>query len=235
MLTSSSASAWWSAKRTAFLRAPGDTSMTPKYDGILVDEVQDLDPSVVRLLASMVRHPGGLFLTADADQSIYGGAFRWKEIHDALAFSGRTAVLKANHRSTREIGEAARSYLAEGALEDEPPATQYVYRGPPPAVRAVKDRASEAKLVARFVQAATREFHLPLGASAVLVPTKEAGQDLASALTGDAGLPAAFMTSEGLDLKRPGVKVLPLVAAKGLEFPVVAPGTPASPMRTFSA
>lgn len=207
----------WEAVRG--YEAMGDAA--PKYDGVIVDEVQDLDPSVIRLLASMVRHPGGLFLTADADQSIYGGSFRWKDIHESLAFTGRTAVLKANHRTTKEIGEAARTYLAEGALEDDKPDRTYVHQGPPPAVRAVKDRGAEADLVARFVKAATKEFHLPLGAAAVLVPTKDSGQKLALDLQRE-GVDATFMASDALDLDKPGVKVVPLVAAKGLEFPVVA-------------
>src|SRR5258708_5304349 len=55
----------------------------------------------------------------------------------------------------------------------------------------------------------------------VTSPTTQAGRAVAADLTGG-GLPATFMTGQDLDLKRPGVKVLTLQTAKGLEFPIVA-------------
>jgi len=211
---------WEQIRWLAVEAAESGEAKLPRYDGVIVDEVQDLNPSVIRLLAGLAKHPGGLFFTADADQSIYGGSFRWKDIHDSLSFQGRSAHLKASHRTTQEIGEAARQYLKDGAIE-EPGRTTYVHRGPSPAVRAVKSRDDEADLLAAFIKQATRQFHLPLNAAAVLVPTSGAGGQVASRLT-EREVPATFMTSQNLELGQTGVKVLPLVAAKGLEFPVVA-------------
>ncbi|BDI19372.1 hypothetical protein ANSO36C_51740 [Nostoc cf. commune SO-36] len=36
-----------------------------------------------------------------------------------MKFVGRTGVLRVNHRTTREINEAAISYLANSILDDE--------------------------------------------------------------------------------------------------------------------
>lgn len=82
-----------------------------KYDAVLIDEAQDLQPTALRVLVGLCKTPGGLFLTADANQSIYGGSFRWSDVHASLQFQGRTGILKANHRSTREIAIAAESYF----------------------------------------------------------------------------------------------------------------------------
>ncbi len=192
-----------------------------RFDGVLVDEAQDLDPTVLRLLVSLCRSPNRLFVAADANQSIYGSGFRWTDVHEALRFTGRTGVLRRNHRSTREIGEAARSYLREGGLEDPEDGQDYAETGPKPAVRAVVDPRDEAALLARFLKGAAKEFRLGVGASAVLVPSQGVGRKVAAGLA-SAGLEAAYMTGKDLDLGRGVVKVVTLKSAKGLEFPIVA-------------
>src|SRR6266516_4886114 len=89
------------------------------YDAVVIDEAQDLDPSMLRLLIKLCKDPSRLFITADANQYIYGSGFNWSDVHESLKFQGRTSVLRANYRSTREIGEAAQSYLATGMLDTE--------------------------------------------------------------------------------------------------------------------
>lgn len=192
-----------------------------RFDGVLVDEAQDLDPTVLRLLVSLCRTPNRLFVAADANQSIYGSGFRWQDVHEDLRFTGRTGVLRRNHRSTREIAEAARSYLREGGLEDPEEGQDYAETGPQPAVRAVGDPRDEAALLARFLKGAAKEFRLGVGASAVLVPSQNVGKKLAAGLCAE-GLEASYMVGRDLDLGRGGVKVVTLKSAKGLEFPIVA-------------
>lgn len=81
------------------------------YDAVVIDEAQDLDPSALRMLLQLCKAPNRIFVTADANQSIYGSGFTWSDVHESLKFKGRTSTLRANYRSTREIGEAAQSYL----------------------------------------------------------------------------------------------------------------------------
>ena len=192
-----------------------------RFDGVLVDEAQDLDPTVLRLLVALCRSPNRLFVAADANQSIYGSGFRWSDVHEDLRFVGRTGVLRRNHRSTREIGEAARSYLREGGLEDPEDGQDYAETGPKPAVRVVSEPRDETALLARFLKGAAKEFRLGVGASAVLVPSQGAGRKVAAGLS-SAGLEASYMTGKDLDLGRGVVKIVNLKSAKGLEFPVVA-------------
>ncbi|HEX9131219.1 MAG TPA: UvrD-helicase domain-containing protein, partial [Ktedonobacteraceae bacterium] len=192
-----------------------------RYDAVVIDEAQDLDPSILRLLINLCRTPNRLFITADANQSIYGSGFNWSDVHARLKFQGRTSVLRANYRSTREIGEAAQSYLAAGALEPEVVERIYVNTGPRPHVRVMHSEKEEVQLLASFLRGASRELRLQLGASAILCPSERVGESIASALVKQ-GIKARFMKGRELDLTCPEVKVLTLNSSKGLEFPVVA-------------
>lgn len=217
----------WHQHRTQALDILREMENPPLYDAVIVDEAQDLDPNTLRLLTQLCRHPNRLFITADANQSIYGSSFRWNDIHQDLKFVGRTGILKVNHRTTREINEAAYSFLATSTLEDETESKnnnslirEYINNGPPPAVRAVTNAADEAELLMRFCKTAAREFRLGTSACAILTPTEDAGEKIASQLN-YLGLPATFMSSKNLDLNSKKVKVVTLKAAKGLEFPIV--------------
>ncbi|MCA9628450.1 MAG: UvrD-helicase domain-containing protein, partial [Myxococcales bacterium] len=77
------------------------------YDYVLVDEAQDLSPVALALLAEVCTTPEGLFLAADSKQSLYSRNYTWSSAHPRLQFRGRTAVLRRNYRSTREIDRAA--------------------------------------------------------------------------------------------------------------------------------
>jgi superfamily I DNA/RNA helicase len=187
----------------------------------VIDEAQDLDPSILRLLIGLCKTPNRLFITADANQSIYGSGFNWSDVHESLKFQESTSVLRANYRSTRQIGEAAQSYLAAGALEVEATERIYVNNGSRPLLRSVHSDVEEMNLLASFLRGASRELKLQTGASAILCPSERAGESIASALVKQ-GVKARFMKGRGLDLTCPEVKVLTLNSSKGLEFPVVA-------------
>lgn len=213
---------WEQARARAAEIAAGDRPGVPRFDAVIVDEAQDLDVGAVRLLVETCVAPNRLFLTADESQSIYAAGFGWSDVHDQLRFRGRTGVLRANHRSTRQITEAARDYLAAGVEEDlVPDAQTYVHAGPPPAVRSVGDPAEELDLLARFLRGAARELRLTIGSGAVLVPDQYVGRPLATGLV-KRGVPATYRDSREFELDDNSVTVLPFVAAKGLEFPVVA-------------
>ncbi len=197
----------------------GETTL--RYDGVIIDEAQDLDPCAIRMLVRLCKNPGGLFLTADANQSIYGAGFRWKQVHEWLSFKGRTGKLTANHRSTREIGEAAHDYIQNGVIDEEESERQYVHGGPLPALRAVSGDPDEVELLTRFLPQAAKEFRLGLSSCAVFCPGIKQGDRIAQGLQ-EAGIKAEYMRSASLNLSKPGVKVMSLKSAKGLEFPVVA-------------
>ncbi len=194
---------------------------THRWDYVIIDEAQDLPPAALALAVELCREPDGVFLTADANQSLYNRGFRWSSVHDSLRVAGRARVLRRNYRTPRAIAAAAAEIVAGLPSADGEAAEQeYVHAGQPPALYGADGPTDQWRAIARWIFAEARRLRLPLGAAAVLVPSSEVGHPLAGAL-GDHGLPARFMASREFDLDAPGIKVTTLHAAKGLEFPIV--------------
>ena len=192
-----------------------------RYDAVIIDEAQDLDASALRMLIHLCLRPDRLFITADANQSVYGSGFNWNDVHDTLRVQGRTAILHTNYRSTHQIGEAALSYLGDGVLEQEANKQNYIHLGTRPFVCVATSSEHEVELLKDFLTISTRELRFSPGSCAILCPTKPAGEWIAQTLS-SMRLPATFMDARDVDLEQPGVKVMLLKSAKGLEFPIVA-------------
>jgi superfamily I DNA/RNA helicase/mRNA-degrading endonuclease RelE of RelBE toxin-antitoxin system len=192
-----------------------------RWDYVIVDETQDLPPTAVALCVELCREPAGVFLTADANQSLYNRGFRWQQVHESLNVKGRSRILRRNYRSTRSIAEAAAQIL-QGDPEYDPEAArqEFVHAGPPPVIYAAAGSEDQACWIAQQIYDAARELRLPLNAAVVLVSSSSVGEPLAQALS-KYGLPAAFMNSSQFDMESPRLKVTTLHAAKGLEFPIV--------------
>lgn len=211
----------WGGVRLLALERARTADESERYDAVLVDEAQDLTPVSLALLAELCRSQDGLYLTADASQSLYARGFKWEHIHERLQFKGRTTILKRNYRTTQEIAGAAAKFLsASGAGDAECLSQECVVSGPQPVLRGYQTGTQQVKLIVDFLRQMSRQVRLKPSAAAVLAPSAEAGRAVAAGLT-DRGLPAKYMTGAELDLGADVVKVLTLHSAKGLEFPTV--------------
>lgn len=193
-----------------------------KWDYIIVDEAQDLPPVALALCVELCKDPAGLFLTADANQSLYNSGFRWAYVHRDLNVQGRSRILRRNYRSTQEIADAAAEIMLAGddEYDEEAVKQEFVHSGAYPVIYAAEDDEDQVRWIARRILEAAREMRLPPNAAAVLVSQQYLGRRLAKGLK-KAGLPAVFMKSREFELEDPRVKVTTLHAAKGLEFPIV--------------
>lgn len=118
--------------------------------------------------------------------------------------------------------EGARDYLARGVPQEFAPDLQiYAHSGAFPAWRQVDDTDAELELLTRFLRGASRDLRLTIGSGAVLVPDGRVGEQIADGLS-QRGIPSTYRNSRRFELDENTVTVLPLLAAKGLEFPVVA-------------
>lgn len=198
-----------------------DASFRDRYDGVVIDEAQDLQPTTLRMLVALCENRDRLFLTADPNQSTYGSGFRWGSVHEDLQFRGRTGVLRTNYRSTKRIMAGAASFLQGAELEvpEDPP--YYPRNGPTPQVHIFTGSEEQVPLLAAFIRDATRFLRVGRSGCAVLTPSEDGCREIAKRLS-DLGLPARFMTRSNVQLKDPSIKVMTLKSAKGLEFPVVA-------------
>lgn len=192
-----------------------------RWDYVIVDEAQDLPPVALSLCVELCQSPAGVFLTADANQSLYNRGFRWQHVHKDLQVKGRGRILRRNYRSTQQIAAAASQILRPTPdFDEEAIAQEYVHVGPQPVLYAAAGSEDQAQWIARQVYQAARQLRLPVNAAVVLVASSSVGEPLAEAISKQ-GLPAQFMKSNEFDLRRPCIKVTTLHAAKGLEFPIV--------------
>ena len=192
---------------------------TKRFDYVLVDEAQDLTPVALSLMAEIAESEKGIFFASDSKQSIYSRNYTWEMVHPRLKFKGRTAILKRNYRSTREIDRAAFDILK--AEEDEVlEPSLCVQSGPLPVMIKNVPVDKEATWAARFIRQFCKHFHLKFSTASVLVPTKYAGERIAIEIA-ENGVPARYVTGTDLDLHANTTKVMTLHSSKGLEFPVV--------------
>ena len=193
------------------------------YQSLVIDEAQDLSPVALRFLLASVATPQGIYLTADASQSLYQRGFSWKAIHSDLNVRGRSVLLRRNYRNTAEITAACAAILqGTGAGDDESVVQESAaHHGDVPTLLFARGGDGEAEAIRAFFATAARDLRLPIHAGAVLCHSKQLAQRIAARLA-RLGTPAAFMEGREIDLRKPVVKVLTLHAAKGLEFPLVA-------------
>ncbi len=212
----------WGALRQLALDRVRSGEFPRRWDYVIVDEAQDLPPAALALCVELCRDPAGLFMTADANQSLYNRGFRWRNVHEQLQVTGRTRILRRNYRSTRQVADAAAELLADmDAADADAVEQEFVHVGPPPAIYAAAGVAGQARWLADQIWHAAQDLRLPVNAAAVLVPSKSLGPSLADLLA-RRGLPARFTSSREVRLEERCVKVMTLHSAKGLEFPIVA-------------
>lgn len=199
-----------------------------KYDHVIIDEAQDLTPNSLRLAVELCRHPGGLYLTADADQTLYQGSFSWQRVHENLRFGGKNIqTLLKNYRNTKQITEASQSFLSRFGAEPDMEQAAWVRGGgdgPRPRVVYTTPNTETAQLKQSLL-AAIKQHKQPISNVAILVAgdqkhAKERGIEIAKNLSAS-GVATNYMTSSQLRLEAECVKVMSLHTSKGLEFPIV--------------
>ncbi|WP_219414306.1 HelD family protein [Pseudonocardia nigra] len=201
-------------------RAAADREWT--YGHVIVDEAQELSPMAWRLV--MRRCPSrSMTIVGDIAQTgDRAGAASWGEVLSPfVANRWRLEQLTVNYRTPSEIAAVADDVLA--AIEPGLAAPRSVRStGVPPRAVAV-DSGSVDDVVAKVL--AEEAGAVGDGRTAVLAPTARVAA-LRERLLGDAGTDGGADGLTDVDLTAP-VVVLPVSAAKGLEFDAVVVVEPA--------
>jgi superfamily I DNA/RNA helicase/mRNA-degrading endonuclease RelE of RelBE toxin-antitoxin system len=212
----------WGDLRSRALALVQSRQWKKRWDYVIIDEAQDLTPTALSLCVEIAQDPKGIFLTADASQSLYNRGFAWKNVHDSLKIVGRTRILRRNYRTTRQIVDAANSLMiGTGAGDKEALEQEYVHVGPKPVLYRSQTRAGQLQWLVDQLKKASRELRMPLGSAAVLSPTNDIAEEVAAQLN-QIGLPVRYMRGKDLELDTPHIKSMTIHSAKGLEFPIVA-------------
>lgn len=204
---------WNQWRRIALERA------NPAYDAVIIDEAQDLTPVALRFLVKLARDPKGLYLTADANQSIYQRGFSWRMVSEALDMRGKSVILRRDYRTTRQINAAVYELATSLELDTSGfPEAGSREGAVPKIIELPRDDFYEQ--LAASIKETCREARMPLASVAVLAPRKSLVEDLVGELN-LLEIDAVPIDDEELGFDHPAVKVLTLQSAKGLEFPIV--------------
>jgi hypothetical protein len=89
----------------------------PRYDFVVVDEVQDLTPAQLLLILRTLKAPAGFLLCGDSNQIVHPNFFAWSRVKtlfwrdEQLAARQPLRVLRANFRNGVEVTRVANTLL----------------------------------------------------------------------------------------------------------------------------
>lgn len=203
---------------------------------VLIDEAHDFDDDWLRTAARLVSpDTRSLLVLYDDAQSIYQQTRRrFSFASVGIQAQGRTSVLRLNYRNTAEVLALALACTRDLLLPAGLPAAQGSpevqavtpasagRRGPQPVLLHARHPADEAAQIATRIGAA-RAGGLDWGEIAVLCRTRAQLVPIAQALR-QRGWPVTSMGDadfQHADGRLPGLRLMTLHSAKGLEFTLV--------------
>lgn len=192
------------------------------FDAVIVDELQDLGPQEIKLLAALAGEGADrLMLLGDAGQRIYAGRTNLKSL--GIDVRGRSHILRINYRTTEQIRSFADQIVGDRRddLNGEPEerkGTISLLRGPEPTIHGFQTQAQQFKFVVSEIQKLLKQG-LALDEIAVFARTNDALKPVESSLEA-AKLPYQRL-SRDIEAQANAIHLGTMHRAKGLEFKVV--------------
>ena len=192
-----------------------NTSFTPPFSHVIVDEAQDLSKLQVRTIAKLVSPvTNSITIIADAAQRIYKSGFSWSEVGINVR-GARTVELRNNYRNTRQIAEAAASLIRHDPNPEE--FTQPVHpvrNGEPPKLVYCRNWDDQVSVVVEKLR------RLDLARTSVVILHRLRGslRSWEDALAKNHIHALSLHSKDNMDLTDPGVYLCTMSAIKGLEY-----------------
>src|SRR5699024_6742157 len=185
-------------------------------DHVLVDEGQDLHSGHWAMLRALVPDgPNDLFIAEDSHQRIYGQKVPLSRF--GINIVGRARRLRLNYRTTAENLALAVQILSGGDytdIEDTPEdSSEYrsVRSGPRPHLEAATSLADQIAIAARYIKSWVHDGVDP-GVIGVMVRSERVENMV------ERGLREADALDLCTDSDQPGVQIMTMHSAKGMEF-----------------
>jgi superfamily I DNA/RNA helicase len=192
------------------------------FDAVIVDEVQDLAPAALRLVAELARtNVSNLLLVGDAGQRIYQGGFSLRQL--GINVRGRSHVLRINYRTTEQIRRFADKLLPDAV--DDLDSDVYERRshcllhGPKPLIQGFGTQAAEDACIASRIQDLLGEG-LATSEMAVFARAGKRLESLRGCLESH-GIASHLLSRDDEAEPENAVSMGTMHRAKGLEFKVV--------------
>lgn len=185
-----------------------------KFDHILIDEAQDL--SLTYMLAAMMFFRKDMVVAMDMNQRIFDKQWTAKQ----LGIETTTKKLTKSMRTTKQIDDLAESVRKrnEEILGEEDKMLRAILEqeGPVPRITHLEDTASEKKYVTELVKSYLKQkSNISIG----IIAGKNKQVDTYAAWMTDANIPHEIIQkSSTFSMAKPGVKIVNVYNAKGLEF-----------------
>ncbi|WP_101102068.1 UvrD-helicase domain-containing protein [Macromonas bipunctata] len=139
----------------------------PRYDFVVVDEVQDLTPVQLALVLKTLKKPGHFLLCGDSNQIVHPNFFSWAQVkslfwQDAtLAERQQLRVLAANFRNGHEATRVANQLLKIkqrrfGSIDRESNYLVQAVGGEPGAVQLLADKDADKKALNQQIRQSTQ-------------------------------------------------------------------------------
>lgn len=192
------------------------------FDAVIVDELQDLGPQEIGLLAALAGEgTNRLMLLGDAGQRIYAGKFSLKNL--GVDVRGRSHIIRINYRTTEQIRSFADQIVGDGRDDlngelEERKGTISLIRGPNPTVHGFKTQAQQLQFVTKEIQQLLEQGSA-LNEIAIFARTNDALKPVESSL--EAAKLAYQRLSRDREPQSNAINLGTMHRAKGLEFKVV--------------
>lgn len=213
--------ATWSRISRRALEALDTGKVKSPFDAVIVDELQDLRSTALRLVRALVgNRPELLMLLGDAGQRIYASKVALSAL--GIDVRGRSHVLRINYRTTEQIRRAADLVAADSSDDldegtEDRTRTRSLMKGPAPTFVGFSERADELADAVRWIKDC-RAKGLALDEIAVFARTSKRADEALAKLS-SAGLATAGLDDE--HVTPDAVQVGTMHRAKGLEFKAV--------------
>lgn len=191
-----------------------------RYDDVVVDEVQDLNLAQLRLLRNTAP---GMFLAGDSHQRIYGTRFTLSSV--GIETRGRSRRLTVNYRTSREILRCCLGIVSGASFDDLDGEADTLdgyrseFTGPAPTLCGYASTAEELAGLVLTVRGWQQDG---IAAEDICVVTRTGhGRDQAATALRSAEATAVIL-ADAARADEPGVRVMTMHRAKGLEFRAIA-------------